>query len=167
MARWKMLWQKSIKKKRTTILWCHYEVRSIMVAMTTSRLRRVLGGVLVVGMTLCWGDQAQARRRHRHHHHRYHLHFGFHHHWPHYYYWPHYYWPPYYYWPPHYWPYAPYDYYGRPYTPSERRRFPAPAFRLPGLFHYPGALAKDEPIGSAPEQPGTTTPQSGQKATKP
>jgi hypothetical protein len=37
-------------------------------------------------------------------------------------------------------PYAyPYPYYGH-YAPGEHRRFPA--FRLPGFFHYPGAIGK-------------------------
>jgi hypothetical protein len=136
-----------------------------MITVTPSRVRRVLGVALVVSMTLCWAEQVQARRRH-HHHPRHSLYFGFYHAWP-----PYYYWSPYYAWPPYYWPYPPYDYYGPyddwVYAPSERRRFPVPAFRLPGLFHYPGALAKDEPIGSAPEQPVTPPPQPGQGVPKP
>ena len=133
-----------------------------MVVAATSGVRRGLGVALVVGMTLCCGGQAQARWGHGYHHpfgHR--LYSGYYHYWP-----PYYYWPSYYYWP-YYWPYTPYDSYGRPYAPSERRRFPVPAFRLPGLFHYLGALAKDEPIASTTEQLGTTPPQSSQKATKP
>ncbi len=140
-----------------------------MGAVTTSCVRRVLVVALVVGLMFCWADQTQARRRHRHrrhhHHYRSHAHFGYYHYWPYHYYWPDYYWYPYY------WPYPPYGYYGpyddRTYAPSERRRFPVPAFRLPGLFHYPGALAKDEHIGSTTEQPGTPPPQPGQKAPKP
>jgi hypothetical protein len=43
-------------------------------------------------------------------------------------------------------PYAyPYPYYGH-YAPGEHRRFPA--FRLPGFFHYPGAIGKGEAEGS-------------------
>jgi hypothetical protein len=41
----------------------------------------------------------------------------------------------------------PYDYpYYRTYTPGDHRRFPA--FRLPGFFHYPGAMGKGEEEGS-------------------
>ena len=47
-------------------------------------------------------------------------------------------------------PYA-YDYpyyrtYTGTYTPGDHRRFPA--FRLPGFFHYPGAIGKGEEEGS-------------------
>ena len=38
-----------------------------------------------------------------------------------------------------------YPYYGT-YTPGDHRRFPA--FRLPGFFHYPGAMGKGEEEGS-------------------
>lgn len=38
-----------------------------------------------------------------------------------------------------------YPYYGT-YTPGDHRRFPA--FRLPGFFHYPGAIGKGEEEGS-------------------
>jgi hypothetical protein len=52
---------------------------------------------------------------------------------------------------PHYYPY----YY--PYEPGEHRRFPA--FRMPGFFHYPGALGKGEKVGQTfqPDTPGAET----------
>jgi hypothetical protein len=56
-------------------------------------------------------------------------------------------------------PYSPYYYpsYYYPYAPGEHRRFPA--FRLPGFFHYPGAIGKEEEGNQAfrPSAPGVGT----------
>ena len=80
------------------------------------------------------------QRSHRHDHHHHHHGFGYlgfnFFGYP-YYYSPYYY-SPYYYGP--YYGYGPYAY--GLYAPGEHRYFPA--FRLPGFFHYPGAIGKGE-----------------------
>jgi hypothetical protein len=100
----------------------------------TFGLWRRTGLVLALGLILVWTGSVEASRRHRHrHHHHYHSRFflGFH---------------------SYGYPYGFYDnrpYAYRTYAPGEHRRFPT--FRLPGLFHYPGALGKGETLEQASE----------------
>jgi hypothetical protein len=84
------------------------------------------------------GAPQRFHRQHDHHHHGF-GHLGFHFFGYPYFYGPYYpYYSPYYYSP--YYAYAPYAY--GLYAPGEYRLFPA--FRLPGLFYYPGAIGKGE-----------------------
>jgi hypothetical protein len=81
------------------------------------------------------GVPQRFQQQHDHHHHHSFGHLGFHFFGYPYFYGPYY---PYYYSPYYYSPYYAYA----PYAPGEYRIFPA--FRLPGLFYYPGAIGKGE-----------------------
>jgi hypothetical protein len=133
--------------------------------MTGPKMRRVWAFVsvlmlaLVASVTLpshAWGSRLHHGRhigKHQHHHHRlhhssrtdfrrrhYHHHHRHHHHHSSFFLGLGFYGYPY----PYDYPYD-YPYYGT-YTPGDHRRFPA--FRLPGFFHYPGAMGKGEKEGS-------------------
>jgi hypothetical protein len=103
-------------------------------------MRLLLVGVLACGWLMAAVEPAMARPGHRgfghrHFHSRSFLGFGF------------------YGFPFYGFPYSPYYYpsYYSPYAPGEHRHFPA--FRLPGFFHYPGAIGKGE-AGHEAFQPG-------------
>jgi hypothetical protein len=88
------------------------------------------------------GVPQRLHRQHSHHGHGHHHHHGFGYLGFHFFGYPYlyspYYYSPYYYSP--YYGYGPYAY--ELYAPGEHRYFPA--FRLPGFFHYPGAIGKGE-----------------------
>ena len=90
------------------------------------------GLVLALGLVLVYTGSVEASRRHHHrHHHHSRFFLGFYS----------------YGYPYRFYDDRPYAY--RTYAPGEHRRFPT--FRLPGLFHYPGALGKGEALGQASE----------------
>jgi hypothetical protein len=116
----------------------------------------VLMLALVASVTLpshAWGSRRYRGGHMYQHHHRFHhssrtdfRHRHYHHHPRHHYDDSSFFWGLGFYGYPYSYPYPyAYPYYGH-YTPGEHRRFPA--FRLPGFFHYPGAIGKGEAEGS-------------------
>ena len=96
-------------------------------------VRILAAGVFAFALLMVFADQAVARRGHRQHGFRsgFRFHGHRHHHRS---YYP--------FWGFHYYSYPYWPYYYEAENADVYRRFPA--FRLPGFFHYPGAIGKGE-----------------------